>query len=138
MNWGDYYRFLMALAAWREARNQGTDGMRAVMHVFRNRVEAGWGDYAAVITKKNQISSMSVPGDSQTVVWPRLPDPIFEQAMQIAEVIYEGGDHDLTRGALYYGNLEHIDSGGWFERNIVAKPKEHPLLVSLGEHSFYA
>ena len=137
MDWSPYYKALLALVAWREAGGEGRDGQRAVCHVIRNRVRAGWGDWAEVICQKNQFTSISYKGDPQTVEWPMQPDPAFEEAIRIAELNYSGGDFDLTKGALYYANLKHIDKGGWFEKEILGKPKTHPQTTQVGAHSFY-
>lgn len=108
--WDNYYRILLALTMYREARGQGREGMRAVGHVIRNRVNARWGDWDHVITKKWQFSAISAPGDSQLVVWPDSPDAVFLMAMELADAIYEGRDEDPTKGALNYWNPKFATS----------------------------
>lgn len=137
-DWSSWFKAVLALVIWREARGEGEDGMRAVAHVIRNRVEATnkpdtWED---VIEGKNQFSSLTVPGDSQLVLWPKQPDPRFEQAMDIAARVYEDHDFDLTNGAHYYANLETATSG-WFQHNIVENPQEHPQVAKIGHHTFF-
>jgi N-acetylmuramoyl-L-alanine amidase len=108
MNWNDWYTAVLALVIWREARGEGTEGMRAVAHVIRNRVVAGAatpGDWGAVIERKWQFSSLTAPGDSQLVQWPAHPDAGFEQAMAIAARVFAGTDQDPTGGASHYCNL---------------------------------
>lgn len=138
MAWENYYRIMLALTAWREARGEGREGMRAVLHVIRNRVNKGWGDWDHVVTKKWQFSSLTAPGDSQLVRWPDSPDEKFALAMQLADAVYDGTDPDITGGAVYYANLKYIDKGGSFERLILGKPREHPVVARIGEHTFFA
>ena len=114
MNWEAYFKALLALVIWREARGEGHTGMRAVAHVIRNRVLAThlpfqWDD---VIEQRLQFSSITAPGDPMLVQWPKQPDAQFEDAMQIAESVYNGSDEDPTGGATMYANL-HVCSPKW-------------------------
>jgi N-acetylmuramoyl-L-alanine amidase len=63
---------LLALCEWREADDQGVDGMRAVGHVVRNRADmpCWWGvDIQSVILKPWQFSSFD-HGDPDERRWP--------------------------------------------------------------------
>ena len=128
---------LLALCLWREARGEGEDGMRAVACVVMNRVKAKWGTLQKVILGKNQFTSMSVPSDSQFTLQPKANDKLYKIASEIAEEAIAGELEDTTKGALYYANLK-IATSGWFFKNIVGKPKEHPETVQIGRHSFFA
>lgn len=130
----DYNTFLLALTMQREARGEGRDGMRAVGHVVHNRNQAGWGTIYDCITKKNQFSSISVLGDSQTIHFPKPAD--FLNACYDAKRILDGEDSDLTEGALYYYNPKTATSP-WFERTIAADPVNHPITLVLGSHQFF-
>lgn len=136
--------FLLALCAWREARGEGATpnekliAMRSVMHVVRNRVAAGWGDWDSVITGRNQFSSFTIKGDSQLMVWPDDDVGLWMATLGLAVAVYHGHDPDPTGGALYYANLKTMDKGGWFERNIVGRPVQHAKLREIGNHTFYA
>lgn len=139
MQWSDWFKSVFALVIWREARGEGRDGMRAVAHVIYNRVVAShlpdqWDD---VIEAKWQFSSMTAPGDSQLVVWPKQPNPEFEDAMQIAELIYMGGDFDITDGAHFYANLDAVPSTSSFWKTVANNIAEHPMTVKIGHHTFY-
>lgn len=138
MLWEDWFKWVLALVLWREARGEGAEGMRAVAHVIRNRVEATdlpdqWED---VIQKKWQFSSMTAPGDSQLVAWPKQPDPVFEQAMQIAAAVYAGTDIDVTGGAHFYANLAAVPANSSFWK-IAADKVNHPITAKIGHHTFY-
>lgn len=134
MTWNDYYQVMLALTMWREARGEGREGMRAVGHVIRNRVNKWMGDWDHIITQKWQFSSMTAPGDSQLVAWPDSPDERFETAMQLAEGIYSGMDHeDISGGALYYRNPRTATSE-WFQKNVAEKMRK---TATIGNHEFY-
>ena len=130
-----YETVMLALVMWREARGEGRDGMRAVGHVVRNRHKAGWGSVVDCITKKNQFTSMSVPGDGQLTRWPKTGE--FLNTLHDANRILDGSDGDLTKGALYYANLE-IATSGWFFEHIVGDPVGHPVTATIGRHTFFA
>lgn len=129
-----YDTFLLALTMRREARGEGRDGMRAVAHVIRNRHKAGWGTIYDCITRKNQFTSMSVPGDGQLTHWPKPVD--FLNTLHDAKRVLDGQDGDMTEGALYYYNPATATST-WFKNVIVANPAEHPKTLTLGNHEFF-
>jgi len=129
MMWADYDRTMLALTLWREARGEGRDGMRAVGHVIQNRIKASMAkDWGHAITKRWQFSSMTAAGDPELILWPEQPDQSFEEAMQIADLIYGGGDFDLTQGATFYFNPA------------VVRPdwaKDMVQVATIGHHDFY-
>jgi len=126
----------LALVAWKEARGEGIQGCRAVMHLVENRV--GHPGFAStlhdVIYGKNQFTSMSVPSDPEFNLEPAANDVIFRACMTLAHSLES--DPDPTLGAHYYANLKYVTSG-WFERNIVSDPVNHPVTVKIGNHTFY-
>ena len=132
-----YETVMLALVMWREARGEGRDGQRAVGHVVRNRHKAGWGSVVECIVKKNQFTSMSVPGDGQLVRWPLLSDSTFLNTLHDAQRVLDGSDGDLTGGALYYANLE-IATSGWFFDKIAGDAVGHPVTTVIGRHTFFA
>src|ERR1051326_685181 len=109
----NFVKSILALLAYREERSNGINGQLGVMFVVRNRVKAGWqgGDWLKVITGHNQFSSISIVGDSQTVVYPQLGDPNFTKLLQYVDGVFDNTMTDsLTQGALYYADL---NSGGF-------------------------
>ena len=125
-----YEEFLLALVIWREARGEGHDGMVAVGCVIRNRAH-DWGQtFYKAIVGQNQFSSMTIKGDSQTVLWPAPDDGVI----QIARDVYSGATGDTTGGAHYYANEAAMNSV-WYQKNIIESP-EHPVTLALGKHTF--
>jgi len=126
----DYSKALLALVLYREARGEGAAGMTAVGHVIANRCFQWSKSWHDVILGKNQFTSMSVTGDTQTVIWPPLGDPVFD----IAEAVYGGFSKDPTGGALYYAN-ESVITSAWYEREIISSG-QHPVTVIIGKQTF--
>jgi spore germination cell wall hydrolase CwlJ-like protein len=136
-----------ALCAWKEARGEGVDGMRAVLWVLKNRVGVpGFGsNLHNVIYGKNQFTSMSVPSDPEFNLDPEDNDSAFAAAMQMATALFDGETKDdapqtdPTRTAHYYANLHLIAANGWFYKDIVLDPcKRHPVTAQIGHHTFFA
>lgn len=132
----EYETVLAALCAWREARSEGLNGMIMVLAVLANRVHSGqFGDWIDVITKKNQFSSMSVLGDSQTVLYPLNTDA-FRLLLLEAEKFRAGGAADPTNGAIFYENPK-VATSRWFIDNIRNRPDIHPVVAKTANHTFY-
>jgi spore germination cell wall hydrolase CwlJ-like protein len=131
------------LCVWKEARGDGETAMTAVAHVIFNRV--GTPGFAStlhdVIYGKNQFSSMSISTDPEyDLTAPTVPGPDYVSylaATKIVEAVVAGTDTDPTNGARYYANLKESTSG-WFFRNIVNDPVNHPLRATIGHQVFYA
>lgn len=129
MTWNDWYRVALALVAWREARGEGRDGMKAVMCVVRNRVNAGMGDWDHVITKRWQFSSMTAPSDPMLVQWPDSPDAQFQDALLLVDGVFDGSTPDITHGATFYFNPAVV-LPTWAASMV--------KVASIGHHDFYS
>lgn len=138
----DFEKGQAVLLAWREERSNGANGMLGVLFVVRNRAKAGWnnGDWCKIIDARNQFSSMSVLGDSQTVAYPDVRDPQFLQILQAVDTVYDDTRKDLlTNGALYYADLSSpgYTKAGWFDRVIVGDPTNHPRVAKIGTTDYF-
>lgn len=135
----------LRLVAWKEARGEGAEGCRAVMHSVCNRViSPGFPrDLHSVIYQKNAYSSMSRPSDPQYNLQPPENDALWSLLDPLARQILAGSDPDLTAhpithaGAKFYANLATMEKDGWFERNIVERPDLHPMTVKILHHTFF-
>jgi spore germination cell wall hydrolase CwlJ-like protein len=99
--------FFLALVTWREARGEGVACMTAVACSIMNRVNnpKWWGtDVTSVVTKKWQYSSMTDPKDRQLTTWPGL-DPWWEQALTIAQTVYDAKVENPVQGADSYYDI---------------------------------
>jgi hypothetical protein len=142
MTVADFEKAVACLLAWREERSNGVNGCLGVLFVVRNRATAGWsgGNWSKIIEGHNQFSSMSVSGDSQTVVYPDVRDPKFLQLLQVVDSVYDGERQDLlTNGALYYADLNSpgYTRGGWFDRNVIQNSASHPRVAQIGTTSYF-
>jgi N-acetylmuramoyl-L-alanine amidase len=128
----------LALVTWKEARGEGSQGCRAVMHVIVNRV--GTPGFAHtlhdIIYGKNQFTSMSVASDPEFNLVPNPNDVMYALCVSLAKKILAGQDTDITLGAHYYANLKYTTSG-WFFNHIVNDPINHPQTVVIGHHTFF-
>jgi hypothetical protein len=102
---------LLALALWREARNQPYNTKLLVACSMRNRVNhpAWWGgDWTNVLTKRDQYSSLTHPGDPNLVKWlePPVSDPVSLECMRAAAAVHGGAGvgviPDQVLGATHY------------------------------------
>lgn len=128
MDYSEFSKWSAALCCWREARGEGTDGMRAVCWVIKNRSKGKGKPWPVIIYAPLQFSSMSAPHDPQLSTVPLAFDPEFEQAYVIADRIFGGGDSDLTNGATHYF-AEYIPMPTW-----ALGMKE---TAKIGKHTFY-
>lgn len=145
MDWFDWDKSTLALMMWREARGQGTEGMRPCGHVAYNRARAEDKHIHVIITRKNQFTSINPPdNDPQLKKWPAQGDKQFLEAMMLAEGILSGSLEDNTGGATMYWNPFHATTGGWFDRNIAYQSDPYiprtgwKFTTKIGEHYFYA
>ena len=128
----------LALVTWKEARGEGNDGMRAVMHVIINRVGTVGFPHTLhdVIFQKNAFTSMSVPTDPEFNLQPQEGDVQYAYCQNLAVQVLNGTDPDLTANSHYYADLKYTTSG-WFFRNIVQNPTQHPHKATIGRQDFY-
>jgi spore germination cell wall hydrolase CwlJ-like protein len=92
----------LANTAYREARNSDAN-MRAVLHVAKNRLEAGWGDsYCQVIRRGRFVHAV------------RRADPeAYARAQEIARKVMQGELSDNTHGAVYFHSSRLKRLPGW-------------------------
>ena len=143
---------LMALTALGEARSEGREGMRAVMHVIRNRVKSGRAKEFGIGKYENPYKSVILnPGAFSALSGFRRPNTSKEKertnfkqftkiknnnkdyinALQDAGAILRGELEDPTKGSLFYVNEETL--GFQLPSHLEKKARK----VKLGNHSFY-
>jgi len=127
-SWAEFDVYVASLCAWREARGEGRDGIRGVLHVIANRGKAWNKSWAEIVYQRLQFSSMTAPGDPQLELVPKTTDPIFQECCEIAMVISAGGDFDLTQGATHYYAIS-IPEPNW--------AKLMTFTVQIGRQRFY-
>jgi spore germination cell wall hydrolase CwlJ-like protein len=128
MNWNEFQIWIAALCAWREARGEGHDGIRCVLHVIANRSATRRKSWAEVVFQKMQFSSMTAPGDPELSLVPVPPDPQFEDCYETAASIFAGNDYDLTQGSTFYF-ADTIAPPSW--------AATMTFVIKIGKQSFY-
>lgn len=104
MNIDDFNKALGILCAWREADDQGQDGMRAVLHVIDNRAKLRGQTWAQVVYAKAQFDGMVFLSPDLYRV-PVEGNIQFEYLSSIVDSVYDGTDLDNSQGAMnYYAN----------------------------------
>jgi len=139
----DFEYAIAALCAYREMRGDLYDGMRAVLHVLRNRATSQHWHHSDVYLNTvatSQFSAMTIRGDSQTVVYPfsgrdPLADKEFEKLLPNVEGILNGADADNSNGAIYYAEPEYVSSP-WFKKNIEQNPA-YRVSATIGKTLFW-
>jgi len=120
----------------------GIEGMQAVAQVLANRVQAGWGEWDAVLkTAPNYVGTILQPPDFS----PR--DINFRRMLGAIDDVYNGVSPDDSgvnieddRGklpALYYAEIHNINRQ-WFIDNITSKIDRHPRIATVGPLTFFA
>jgi len=128
MNWNEFQKWCAALCAWREARGEGRDGIRGVLHVIANRATKQSKTWAEIVYARLQFSSMTYGGDPQLCVIPAPPDPAFVDCYELADAIYQGHDFDLTNGATHYF-ADSIPAPSW--------AAQMTQTAKIGHHAFF-
>lgn len=133
-----YQQALLVSLAWRFS--QGVGGHLAgqmIIHCLCNRYRAGWGSLLEVIDNvPKYMAEKEMPPLIHGSVW----TPEFIKLLQAVPGITDGSAPDLSKGALYFGDLQHIETE--FFKNLIAGENElglrqHPLVASIGSLSFF-
>jgi hypothetical protein len=128
LNIDTHQRASLATFAYMEARHtRSLNCMKAVCHVLRNRMRAGWGDgtwYGAM----NLHGRVAGNPEAEWAEW-EPNDRVFQLLLREIDEIYLGVSEDDTRvvvgKALYYVFIDRPVTE-WFEQNIVRDPANHP------------
>ena len=140
MTLNDLQRAAVALFAAREAGPEGSlDQMRAICHIIRNRVQAGWCEgYLDAVEMDYTVNAD--PQGMKGVL--SLKDRNLAQlAKEIDEIFYGQdesetaricGRQDKERGPVLYWCFIDRPVTDWFKENIVRRPEEHRQRAQIG------
>lgn len=109
-----------------------------VMSTIANRVRSGWGSWLHMLDRVPfYMAENELPAFEHPAVW----EPGFVKLLQVVDGIYEGSASDMSKEALYWGDLSHIERD-WFKEKIIQARKEdgtpvHPRVVDMGSLSFW-
>lgn len=124
----------MARTMYGEARGEGSNGMRAVGHVIKNRADkvSWWGTgISGVALKPWQFSAWNANDPNRAVIAilrPGQGNAVFDEAYRLAGLVIDGTLADNTGGATHY----HADyvSPDWKD--------DTKISAVIGRHTFYA
>jgi hypothetical protein len=126
--------------AWRfgQSYNGGYLAGQMVMSTLANRVRAGWGSWLDVIERvpnfmaENELPPLKYPG-----VW----EGNFVKLLHVVDGVFDGSALDLSKGALYWGDLNKIERP-WFRDKIVDAVnaeglRQHPRVADMNSLAFF-
>lgn len=142
MTYENYIKARLVDLMVREAYVYGSvDAMGAVGQVIANRVNAGWGDWKAVIdSAPNYTGTMTAPVKVDS------KDMTFRRVLAMVDDIYHGTADDSAvnftdgRGpmvSLYYANLAELNRP-WFQIHVLNDLATHSRLASVAQLTFFA
>lgn len=105
--------FMLALCAWRENRHGQVAGMTSVMNVVMNRVYKNKTSPYSEVTRFEQFSSITAPGDIQLGLWPKVDDRSWQIAQTLASHAVQNVLADITGGATSYYALSMEKPPEW-------------------------
>lgn len=126
---------LLALLGWREARSESSEAIYQVMWTVRNRAEhpKWWGkDFASVITKKWQYSSIAAPNDKQLILYPLRDDEVFARILEMA--------YDIYYKDYYHGERAKFPSADSYYDSSIPPPSwatDDKKVGTIGTFTFY-
>jgi hypothetical protein len=137
----DYCKAKIVEFGWRYAKayTGGHLAGQLVMHTILNRVRCGWGSHLQVIDSFSKyIAENEVPPLVHGSIW----DPAFVKLLHAVEGIFDGSATDMSKGALYFGDLGHIERDWFREKIIQAKNEEglpqHKRVADMGSFCFWS
>lgn len=104
-----------------------------VMHCIANRVRCGWGSWLEVISR---IPLFMAENEMPPLDFPSVWNGAFVKLLHAVDGIYDGAATDLTKGALYWGDLNHIERQ-WFKERVMGDHDAHPRVADMNALSFW-
>lgn len=109
-----------------------------VMNVIANRTRCGWGSWLDVIER---IPSYMAESELPPLKFPSVWEPNFVKLLHAVDAAYDGSLQDLSKGALYWCDLNNIGRD-WFLQKIVRAKKEdgnpaHPQVANMNSLTFF-
>jgi hypothetical protein len=103
-----------------------------VMNVLANRVKVGWGSWLQII---DRVPMFMAENELPVLEHPTIWDAAFIKLLHAVDGIHSGTLPDLSKGALYWCDLAHIERQ-WFKEKIVDSVDEdglrrHPIVANM-------
>lgn len=135
-----YVKGRLVELGWRFGQSYSGGHMagQLVMHTLANRVRVGWGSWLQTIDRVPLfMAERELPKLNHDSIW----EPNFVKLLHTVEGIYDSSTVDLSKGALYWGDLSRIERP-WFAEKIIQARKEdgmpvHQRVCDLNSLSFF-
>lgn len=117
----DYIKAHLVELGWRFAQSYGSGHVAGemIMQTLANRVRIGWGSWLKVIdTVPLFMAENEIPKLEHPSIW----EPNFVKLLHKVDAVFDGSIPDLSKGALYWGDLAKIERD-WFREKIVQSRK---------------
>lgn len=114
----DYIKGKLVEIGWRFLKSYVGAGHIAgqmIMHTVANRVRNGWGSWLQVIDK---VPAYMAENEMPPLIHPSIWDATFVKLLQTVDGIHDGSVPDMSKGALYWGDLAKIERE-WFKETII-------------------
>jgi hypothetical protein len=133
-----YIRAQMARFAIEEgARHGGVNNMLAIVHVLRNRVFAGWGDWLEVAETAAEKRATIYPPLATAARMSQIRSGNVRALLNRIDEVYTRADlSDLTGGALFYFE-PGFPLAEWFKEQVIGRPEDHPRSAHIGQVWFF-
>jgi hypothetical protein len=136
----DFNKAKLVETAWRFGQSYagGHIAGQMVMSVLANRVRCGWGSWLDVIER---VPLYMAESELPVLKYPSVWEPNWVKLLHSVDAAYDGSFADLSKGALYWGDLGKIERD-WFRTKIIQPRREdstpvHPLIANLNSLSFW-
>jgi hypothetical protein len=136
----DFNKAKLVELGWRfgQSYSGGHIAGQMVMSVIANRVRTGWGSWLDVISRvpvfmaENELPPLNFPS-----VW----EGSFVKLLHAVDGVFDGSATDLSKGAIYWGDLGHIERNWFLEKIIRARKSdgtpEHQRVADMNSLSFW-
>ena len=129
----DYIKGRLVEMGWRFCQSYIGGGHIAgqmIMHTLANRARVGWGTWLRVI---DTVPQFMAEAEMPPLVHPPVFDPTFIRLLQTVDGVFDGSVPDLSKGALYWGDLAKLERP-WFREKIVQGTKRNFEGVAIPSH----
>lgn len=109
-----------------------------VMSTIANRYRAGWGSWLEVLER---VPAFMAENELPPLVWPNIWNGSFVKLLHVVDGVFDGSASDLSKGALYWGDLNKIERP-WFKEKVLDATnaeglRQHPRVADLNSLSFW-
>lgn len=127
--------------AWRFANAYGGGPIipQMIMSVFGNRFRAGQGSWLEVLER---VPKYMAESELPELKYPSIWEPAFVKTLHSVDGVFEGSAQDLSKGALYFADLNNVQRP-WFKEHIIDAVdfstglRRHPQVANMNSLSFF-